>query len=69
VLADPITRPGAGMFCAKSTEAINKKLAVITILMAGVKNELSFFLNWWEKFIEASKVSGQFYSGEGKAVN
>src|SRR5690348_5370748 len=60
VLADPITRPGTGMLCAKSMEATNKKLAVITIFMTGIENELKFFLNWWEEFIEASRVSGQF---------
>jgi len=36
-------------------EAINNKLAGITTFMTGIENELKFFLNWWEEFIEASK--------------
>src|ERR1043166_2551805 len=33
VLADPITRPGAGMFCAKTNEAAKTKPAAIIIFM------------------------------------
>src|SRR6185437_3060895 len=69
VLADPITRPGAGMFCAKTNEAAKTKPAATIIFMTGFENELGLLFGWREEFIRASKVSGQFWSVRGKAVN